>query len=189
MRRTRATTTRRRAARPSAAPERRPDALEEVIDETRALFHRLRAVAEQVHAQGELSGGRRGVMKDLARLGPQTVPQLARRRPVSRQHIQSLVNPLLEEGYLERIDNPAHRRSPLLRLTPRGESLVATMDRRESRLLPDLELAISERDLRRAAETLRAVRQAFASDAWSQRLERFRREEEAAGRRQGGQRR
>lgn len=184
----RAAAARRRAGREAAAPARRADALEEVMDETRALFHRLRAVAEQVHAQGELSGGRRGILKDLARLGPQTVPQLARKRPVSRQHIQSLVNPLLDEGYLERVGNPAHRRSPLLKLTPRGESLVEEMDRRESRLLPDLELTVSERELRRAADALRAVREAFESDAWIQRLERFRRAEAAVSRRQGGQR-
>jgi hypothetical protein len=41
-----------------------------------------------------MTAGKRGVLKGLDRLGPQTVPQMARARPVSRQHIQTLVNRL-----------------------------------------------------------------------------------------------
>src|SRR5262249_26714267 len=82
-------------------------ALQSVGDETRKLFHRLKAVAETVHGQGETSAGRRGILLDLARHGAHTVPQLARARPVSRQHIQTLVNALRTDRYVELIDNPA----------------------------------------------------------------------------------
>ena len=85
----------------------------ELIDETVQLYRRLNLVAEQVHNQGEMSGGLRGMLRCLRRDGPQSVPQLARSRDVSRQHIQMLVNRLEEEGYVELVENPAHKRSQI----------------------------------------------------------------------------
>ena len=91
-----------------------------LIDETRLLFHHLRRTAESLHRQGEITAGRRGVLESLHREGPRTVPQLARARPVSRQHIQKLVDPLAAEGLVELVDNPRHKRSKLVRLTAAG---------------------------------------------------------------------
>ena len=146
-------------------------ALTEVFDATTALFHRLRAAAARVHGQGELTAGRRGVLRDLHRLGPQTVPQMARRRPVSRQHIQMLVNALRADGLVEPVDNPAHRRSPLVRLTGRGRAVVAAMLRREARLLAAMPVDVSERDLVRAARVLRGLREVLESPAWKRLVE------------------
>jgi DNA-binding MarR family transcriptional regulator len=146
-------------------------ALNTLFDETVALFHRLRAAAEQVHGQGELSAARRGVLRSLDRLGPQTVPQLARARPVSRQHIQMLVNQLAAEGHVELADNPAHQRSRLVRLTRQGKSLVEAMNHREQKLLAGLETGIPDGKLRAAATVLRAVRQQFESDRWRRLIE------------------
>ena len=137
-----------------------------VIDETRALFHRMRAAAEELHGQGELSGGRRGVLRDLDRLGPQTVPQMARSRPVSRQHIQGIVNQLAEEGYVEFIENPAHKRSHLVTLTEKGKELVSAMNHREEKILTQLEINISESDMKIAANVLRSLRELFESSQW-----------------------
>src|SRR5436190_234471 len=88
-----------------------------LIDETVALFHRLRAAAAAIHGEGELSAARRGVLRSLARAGAQTVPQIAAARPVSRQHIQTVVDALVADRLVETTDNPAHRRSVLVRLT------------------------------------------------------------------------
>jgi len=140
--------------------------LEALIDETRALFHRLKLVAEDVHGQGPLSAGRRGVLRDLHRRGPQTVPQLARARPVSRQHIQSLVNDLEEDGYVELIDNPAHQRSRLVRLTTAGGKCLRTMEQLESKLIGKLDLGVSQARLGAAAKVLREVRGHFEGDRW-----------------------
>jgi DNA-binding MarR family transcriptional regulator len=128
-------------------------------------------VAEEVYGEGEMSAGRRGVLRDLARHGPQSVPQLARRRPVSRQLIQSLVNPLARDGWVELVPNPAHRRSPLVRLTAAGESRVAEMALREGELLARLETGVSEREVARAAQVLRAVRASFESPGWRELLD------------------
>jgi DNA-binding MarR family transcriptional regulator len=150
----------------------RAGALAELIGETRALFHRLKLAAEQVHDQGRVSAGRRGILLGLARGGAQTVPEMARARPVSRQLVQTLVNGLLADGYVEYAPNPAHRRSHRVRLTRAGARLVASMERRERDLLRGLRVPGSQRELRAAARTLRRLRGVLESDAWREGLRR-----------------
>ena len=147
--------------------------MDAVIGETVALFHRLRVVSEQIHGQGEVSSGRWGVMRSLAQAGPQTVPQLARSRPVSRQYIQTLVDGLAEQGLIEGVANPAHKRSPLLRLTPKGQTLLEDMNKKAARVLKQLSSLIPDEELRRTASTLRAVRELFAGNQWEQALKRL----------------
>jgi DNA-binding MarR family transcriptional regulator len=133
-----------------------------LIDEVRALFHVLKAVAEQVHGEGELSAARRGVLLGLAKTGPQTVPEIARSRPVSRQHIQVVVNQLIEEGFAESIPNPAHRRSHLVRITKSGRAKVREIIARETAVFSRLEIGESEAKILRAAKTLEGIRGAFS---------------------------
>ncbi len=142
------------------------NAFDRVINETALLFHRLRIVADQVHKQGEMSGGLRSVLRSLNKQGPHTVPQMARTRAVSRQHIQILVNQLLEAGYVEQIPNPAHRRSPLIGLTIEGRSVVEEMNRREEKLLGLIDLGIPDAKMTEAAKILRDLRSVFESDKW-----------------------
>ncbi|QDT96475.1 MarR family winged helix-turn-helix transcriptional regulator [Gimesia aquarii] len=138
--------------------------IENLIDETVLLFHRLRVVADELHGGGELAAGKRGVLKGLYEIGPQTVPQMARARPVSRQHIQSLVNPLVEEGYVEFIDNPHHRRSKLVQLTGTGRVFVEKMQLREAEVFQTLSAKFSESRLTQATRTLRSVRECFEKE-------------------------
>jgi DNA-binding MarR family transcriptional regulator len=49
-----------------------------------------------------------------------TVPQVADRLSLSRQAIQRLVNDLVAEDFLKLAENPRHKRSKLLELTPKG---------------------------------------------------------------------
>ncbi len=140
--------------------------LEKVLGEAVALYHRLRIVADEIHHQGEMTSGKGGVMKGLYRFGPQTVPQMARARPVSRQYIQTLVNMLADDGHVELIDNPAHKRSRLVSLTKKGELLVEEMINRQKRLLTQIKIGISERDLSRAANVLRDLREFFQGEKW-----------------------
>ena len=133
------------------------------MHEARQLVHRLARVVEELHADLGLTGGRRGVLQSLAQGGPQTVPQLARARPVSRQHIQSHVNPLLEAGLVELRDNPHHRRSKLVSLTPEGERIVAEIERRERPLVDELSQVIGTARLEGTAQTLRELKDLFAT--------------------------
>jgi len=151
-------------AKGDASPSESP--FDSMINETVSLFHRLRVVADQIHHRGEMTGALRSILRSLDKLGEQTVPQMARSRAVSRQHVQALVNQLVGERLVEFVANPAHKRSPLARLTPRGKKTVAAMNRNEARLLSKADLEVKDKDLRQAAETLRTVRAYFESESW-----------------------
>lgn len=156
--------------RKSPEPEIAESAFNVLINETSRFFHRLKVVADEVHHQGEMSGGLRSILRELNKLGERTVPQMARDRAVSRQNIQTLVNQLAEAGYLEFIENPAHKRSAFIRLTPLGKKTVEAMNRREHKLLSKSGVGVTEKKMHEAAETLRAVRTFFEGDEWQQLL-------------------
>jgi DNA-binding MarR family transcriptional regulator len=129
-----------------------------VIEEAVALHLRANAAVEQLHQRPALTNACRGVLRDLARLGPRTVPQLARRRECSRQHVQVLVNRLVADGMAELIHNPDHRRSPLVSLTGAGRDALEAMRQREAELIDELPVESAIEDLQRAADVLRELR-------------------------------
>jgi len=140
------------------------NSFESFFQEVVALFHRLRLATEQLHGGNELTAGRRGVMLSLLNGGPRTVPQLARARPVSRQHIRTIVTPMVKEGLLELVDNPNHKRSPLVQLTERGRKSITQMRMKEETLFAALDSHFDVRELHEAADTLRRVREFFDGD-------------------------
>ena len=87
-----------------------------------------------------------------------TVPEIARMRPVARQHIQKLANEMAADGLIEFVDNPAHKRSKLVSLTAKG---IATHDEMFGRMVAVTENLGADMDinaLRTTAETLAALR-------------------------------
>jgi DNA-binding MarR family transcriptional regulator len=68
--------------------------------------------------------GMRAALELLLVGGPATVPRIARSRGVTRQHVQALVNGLLAQGLVALRPNPAHKRSPLVALSPAGETTL-----------------------------------------------------------------
>jgi DNA-binding MarR family transcriptional regulator len=138
-------------------------AFERLALEVRRTFHELRAVAERLHgdAQG-VTPSHRAVLESLRRSGPQTVPALARARPVARQHIQVLVNDLQRLGLVATLANPAHRRSPLVELTRRGRQRFDSLLRREREALSQAKLPLSAAQMTEVAEALQTLRAALA---------------------------
>lgn len=171
----------RRSGNPRSSPRREGDpggasggssaptyqTLETLFRETVSLFHRMRSAAEAVHREYGIRGGERGILMSLHRHGPQTIPQLARARPVSRQHIQAHVNPLASKGLVEFQPNPAHRRSHLLVLTEEGRNLIEEMRGKEKKLLSVLPLKVTREKIEESSSVLSAVRRAFESDDWN----------------------
>lgn len=148
------------------------EAFEALGREVRGLFHQLRATGEAIHAAHDaLPVSQRAVLESLHRDGPATVPALARARPVSRQHIQVLVNALLEAGLVEAAENPGHRRSPQIALTAAGRRRFEAMRARERRALAGQPLPVSAAELRSAARVLRVLRTHLA-EAWPPRAAR-----------------
>ena len=138
--------------------------LRAVVDETIALFHCVRWVAEQIYGEDGRSTTRRGILRGLARYGPRTVPQLAHSRAVTRQHIQEVVDRLAADGLVELVANPAHARSRLVRVTPRGAAFVARTDELDARVLVAIGGDLKPPALELTARTLRAVREAFEDE-------------------------
>jgi len=141
-----------------------PKALEGLIDELRLSFHRVTQVSEELHADEPISIGMRGVLEYLLRNSDATVPTIARSRHVSRQLIQTLVNALLDQGLVALVDNPAHRRSSLVSLTPDGGGLIQRMRRKERTFFESLQSSVSEARLTAATRTLRALRAELTGD-------------------------
>lgn len=93
------------------------------------LYFRLEAIT-QATAGFAQAGGEFGVLRALVMDGAQTVPQIAGARPVSRQHCQTIVNGLAEQGLVEFLDNPRHKKSKLVRVTKKGRARFAAMKAR-----------------------------------------------------------
>lgn len=136
--------------------------VEQLINEVRLLYQSLVQIGEAIHADSKVSMGMRAVLEYLDRNGDATVPDVARARRVSRQRIQTLVNPLLEMDLAESIRNPASKRSPLITLTTTGTKTILEMRRREGR---QMQLAMSETKIREAAQTLSELRRGLEEGA------------------------
>ena len=140
--------------------------LYEVIWQTRRLFQRLRAASDELHEDIGVTTSQRAVLEFLSLHQPQTVPQMAREKTVSRQHIQMIVNKLLERGWVECIANPAHTRSSLLRMTSTGTQLFVVIRRRETKLLAVLEKQLARKKLLITAQTLQFIDEYLQSKQW-----------------------
>jgi DNA-binding MarR family transcriptional regulator len=125
------------------------------------LIRRLfRAMAERADAylrNSGLTAADRAVMEFLYPDSQLTVPQIARRYQVSRQHVQVTANRLLEEGLLRTHENPQHKRSPLLRLSELGRDAFAEIRHNEDALLDALYADIEIADIATTRRTLEAL--------------------------------
>jgi DNA-binding MarR family transcriptional regulator len=142
------------------------EALTALIREVRALFHRLKAAAGEAYGEHALTAGMRGVLTDIAQHGPQTVPQMARRRPVTRQHIQTIVNQLLDLGYVAMRANPAHKRSKLVELTRTGRTVTEDIRERELRILGRLPVSQTPAQIQEAVHIMADIRRFFEDPEW-----------------------
>jgi DNA-binding MarR family transcriptional regulator len=133
------------------------EAIAELMLEVAQCFFRVRAVGQKAGLITKWGGGAFGFMRSLALLGPLTVPQIARMRPTSRQRMQRLADELAAEGLVEFIDNPKHRRSKRVRLTPKGLSRYGALNVELLTIASTLGVGISERDIRKASESVRLL--------------------------------
>jgi DNA-binding MarR family transcriptional regulator len=119
-------------------------------------FFLLRAAGKQIGAVTATDGGYWGMLRSLKMEGPQTVPQIARSRPVSRQHIQKLANEMVAEGAIEFVENPAHRRSKLLHLTAKGDAIFQDIS---AHIAQEAEGLVEGMDAEELAASVKVLRQ------------------------------
>lgn len=93
---------------------------------------------------------------------PLTVAEISRRLGNARQSVQRLANVAVETGAAQWQSNPAHRRSPLLALTPVGKASLAELRPRQHRWANAVGGKMGEEDLQclssRAEKLLSALR-------------------------------
>lgn len=131
------------------------EAVAELMLEVAQCFFRIRALGQTTGLITNWGGGTFGFIRSLALLGPLTVPQIAQMRPTSRQRMQRLADELTAEGLVEFIDNPKHRRSKLVRLTPKGDAQYRELNARLLSISSTIGVALSEADIRNTIEIVR----------------------------------
>jgi len=131
--------------------------VERIAGEVRHLFQVLKSLADAVHKDAGLTASTRAVMEALTD-GPRTVPDIARSKSVTRQHIQLLVDELAGSDLVELKPNPAHLRSPLIALSRKGEALFASVRKREAPLIERLAAGLDARKAATTVQTLTALR-------------------------------
>jgi DNA-binding MarR family transcriptional regulator len=146
---------RRRGAGPIV--DSKAEAITELMLEVAQCFFKIRALGQKTGFITGWGGGAFGFMRSLALLGPLTVPQIAQMRPTSRQRMQRLANELAAEGLVEFIDNPKHRRSKLVRLTPKGDTRYRELNARLLSIASTMGVALSEADIRKTIEIVRQM--------------------------------
>src|SRR5215218_4220927 len=133
------------------------EAVAELMLEVAQCFFRIRAVGQRTGLITSWGGGAFGFMRSLALLGPLTVPHIAQMRPTSRQRMQRLADELAAEGLVEFIDNPRHRRSKLVRLTPKGDARYRELNARFLAITSTMGAELSEEDIRKTTEIVRQL--------------------------------
>ena len=94
---------------------------------------------------------------------PQPVASIARERGLARQSVQRTADLLAADGLVEYVDNPAHRRAKLVRLTAVGQEVLDEITRAQVAWANGLAKAIpfAEDDIGQALAVLRHLRLAL----------------------------
>jgi DNA-binding MarR family transcriptional regulator len=135
------------------------ETLQAVYTENEALFHQSNDFIARLYGPGDLSLGKRGVLFLLFRVGPQTVPQIAQTRQVSRQYIQKVVNQLAQNGYVLFAENEVHKRSSLVELTEQGRDYLIGRLQHEVQMVREMVIPFPPDKLQETATMLRAIRE------------------------------
>ena len=123
----------------------------------RRLFRALAQKSDDSLRDLGVSAADRAVLEFLKPDQKLTVPEIAERYQVSRQHVQVTVNGLLGAGLLTTETNPKHKRSPLITLTASGKRMFRTIKVRDTRVVKELFLDVSEKDRRITQQTLQTL--------------------------------
>jgi DNA-binding MarR family transcriptional regulator len=145
----------RKAAGPIA--DGKAEAIADLMLEVAQCFFRIRAFGQKAGFITSWGGGAFGFMRSLALTGPRTVPQIAQMRPTSRQRMQRLADELAADGLVRFIDNPTHRRSKLLQLTPKGFARYRDLNARFLAVASTMGVALGEPDIRKTIEVVRQL--------------------------------
>jgi DNA-binding MarR family transcriptional regulator len=133
------------------------DSAYQIVWLTRRLFRALAQKSDDSLQDLGISVADRAVMEFLHPDKTLSVPEIAERYQVSRQHVQVTVNSLSDEGILVAKVNPRHKRSPLISLTDKGKGMFRTIKSRETKIIKKLFSNVPEKNRRITQKTLETL--------------------------------
>ncbi|MDG2003367.1 MAG: helix-turn-helix domain-containing protein [Novosphingobium sp.] len=130
-----------------------------LVDETSRLAGRLKSVFAVSRQSIGLNDSEIMVINAVveAERAP-TVAQIGRSLGHPRQLIQRAANSLRDAGLIETVDNPDHKRAPLLKPTEKGVALKRKADTMAEEVAEELMPALDENGVRETTVALRAIR-------------------------------
>jgi DNA-binding MarR family transcriptional regulator len=123
----------------------------------RRLFRAMGQAANAYIEDLGVTAAERAVMEFLVRNTRMTVPEMARAYDVSRQHIQTSVNLLLEKKLAVLEENPGHKRSPYVALSNKGSRLFAKIANRDEALIETVFAKVGKSDQKTTRQTLETM--------------------------------
>lgn len=123
----------------------------------RRLFRAMGRMAGDYLQDLGISAADRAVMEFLYPGERLSVPEIASRYSVSRQHVQVTINGLAQKNLVMAEANPRHKRSSLILLTPRGKALFRKIRERDKKVIDELFCGIPAGDKRSTLRTLQAL--------------------------------
>lgn len=124
------------------------------------------AAGDDLTAAERLNSARWQVLGALALADrPLTVPQIARGMGLTRQSVHATVRRLVADGLLELGPNADHRRSPLVSLTPVGQTTYDRLHERQVAWVDELASGIAADDLEAAVRVLDVLSRRLEDEA------------------------
>ncbi len=118
-----------------------------VINEIRHCFNVLKFTADELHNDISVNASARAVIESLYPNEVKTVPDIAREKGVSRQHIQVIVNSLSKHDIVKSRNNPKDKRTFLISLTKLGKSKFEIILRRETDFMNDISKKFTDHEI------------------------------------------
>lgn len=135
-----------------------------LINEIPRAFFRLSAIADELFADLGVAGPERGVLRDLFVEGEGAAPEFARRKAVTRQAVQTVLDRLVEKGLVRAEINPRHKRSMNYVLTKAGIEICVELQRRELDKISTLMKSAPPADFAAAAAAVATLNAVLSAD-------------------------
>jgi DNA-binding MarR family transcriptional regulator len=127
-----------------------------ILEDVYALSAALSRVG-QVIARGEKQTYARWQVLNAAAAGDKTVSQLARQLGVTRQAVKRMADDLAKKRLVSYRDNPGHRRSAFVILTPEGRRVLRRLANRSRHFREHLAKRTTRRGLAELRQSVREL--------------------------------
>ncbi|MEP5155199.1 MarR family transcriptional regulator [Planktotalea sp.] len=140
------------------------ESLYRLIWMSRPLMQSAEAAVEKGLEGTGLTVRTRAVLEVLLTLQAATVPDIAQKLEIKRQYVQLMVNETLAEGLTTKQENPRHKRSTLIALTPKGQALIDEVVQREMDLVRSLSKGLDPSEIETAVKVVQRVMEDIKSE-------------------------